>query len=361
MEEIPVQGSLSEIPLPRVLHRLWQKKKTGTLVLGEGREEHRLSLIRGLLALEEESLNERRFLRHLGDRGVLTPARMRRLGGPAPKGPRPLVSRLLREGGLEACVLWRELETFFLDRLVALFERPGGRFEFLPAATLDLELLLSGMPTPQLILEGVRLMSRLETLEDWLGRDRNPWQALSPSHPGPANLLPHERYVLHLLEGRSAEEVFTRSHLSRSDTAKALFALACAELAGPAASRPHQKTPSDFSFTDYDKILGHFRHKAGIIYRYVSKEVGPVAASIMNKALEEVNGWLGPGLPKVTLDPDGCPDVKALLRGHIGLFHEGDAKNLFRVLDEILTAEVLMVKRTLGNDHESALVKALER
>ncbi len=55
------------------------------------------------------------------------------------------------------------------------------------------------------------------------------------------------------------------------------------------------------------------------------------------------------------------PELKPLLRTHGGLFREDDERNLSRILDEILVAQVLMVKRTLGNEHEAALIRALER
>ncbi|MBN2200131.1 MAG: DUF4388 domain-containing protein [Candidatus Aminicenantes bacterium] len=362
MEDIPSQGSLSDHPLPRLLHLLWRQKKTGRLSVTGPREEVRLSLMRGLLALDREALDEKRFLKHLGDRGLLTPARKRRLRSLASGKTRPLLQRLAQKGVLDSALLWRELEAHFQNRLVGMFEWPDGRFDFSSSSTLDLDLLLAGMPTSDLILSGIRRMARLEAVDKWLARDQLLWQAFSPAHPGPAVLEPHERYILHQLsEGRTVADILSLSHLSRPETSKALFALACTGLAGPSVSRPHSRTPSDFSFSNYEKILSHFKNKAGIIYRYVSKEVGPVAMSIMRQALEEVNAWLGPGLPKVTLDSDGCPDVKALLRGHAGLFREDDSKNLFRILDEILAAEVLMVKRTLGGEHESALVRALER
>lgn len=362
MDEIPFRGSLSDIPLPRALHLLWQRKKTGRLLVARRREQRRLSLIKGLLALDHESLDEGRFLDHLRERGLLKPARARGLRSRRPGDSRPLVERLVREDILDPPTMWSELEEHFRRQLAELFEWPDGSFEFAPSSTLDLDLLLAGMSTPDLILDGIRLMTRLKGVEAWLGREKDPWQALSPALPGPAALKPHERYVFHLLsEGKSVEDVLSRSRLGRTETAKALFALACAGLAGPAAARLHLKTPSDFSFAEYDKILAHFRNKAGVISRYVSKEVGPVGLSILSKALEEVNAWLGPGLPRVVLNAEGCPEVKALLRGHAGLFREEDAKNLFRVLDEILAAEVLMVKRTLGDEHESALVRALER
>ena len=52
--------------------------------------------------------------------------------------------------------------------------------------------------------------------------------------------------------------------------------------------------------------------------------------------------------------------MDSLLKAKISLFSEEDRKVLLRDLNEILAAEVLAVKKTLGNEHESALIENLK-
>ncbi|MGB9006912.1 MAG: DUF4388 domain-containing protein [Candidatus Aminicenantales bacterium] len=362
MDEVPAQGSLLDTPLPLVLYRLWEQKKTGRLVLHGRKEARRLFLHKGLLALAKEALDEDEFLKFLTRQGRLTPALQRRCKVQARSKDDTILKILPETGRLPAPLVWREMELFFLESLTELFEWPDGGYDFSPASTLDLDLLLSGIFTPDAVLQAIRRMTRLEAAYLWLGRKAESWQAFYPSHLSPAALEPHERYILSLLaRERSLEELGELSQLVESQTHKVLYSLACTGAAGPALPRTRSKTPTDFSFIDYDKILAAFRDKTAVIFRYISKEVGPVAASIMNKGLEEVNAWLGPNFPRITLNPDGCPELKPFLRAHSGLFREDDARNLSRILDEILAALVLMVKRTLGNEHEAALIRALER
>jgi len=364
MDESLVQGSFLDTPLPLVLYRLWQQKRTGCVVLRGRKEARKLFLHKGLLALAKEALDEKGFLKYLTRQG-LRPAAGRRRSG-VPSGSKDKDSSILRllsaTDRLPAARLWREMESFFLESLTELFEWPEGGYDFLPISTIDLDLLLSGIFTPEAILQAIRRMTRLEAAVRWLGREAGAWQAIFPPHLSPAALEPHERYVLGLLaQEKSREEVYEASHLAKSQTQKVLYALACTGAAGPALPRSRSKTPTDFSFAEYDKILAAFKEKTAVIFRYISKEIGPVAASVMSKSLEEVNAWLGPNYPKITLNPDGCPELKPLLRAHGGLFREDDERNLNRILDEVLAAQVLMVKRTLGNEHEAALIRALER
>jgi len=362
MDESLVQGSLLDTPLPLVLYRLWQQKRTVCVVLRGRKEARKLFLHKGLLALAKEALDEKGFLKYLTRQGLCPAAGRRRSVVPSGSKDGSILRLLSATDRLPAARLWREMESFFLERLTELFEWPEGGYDFLPISTIDLDLLLSGIFTPEAILQAIRGMTRLEAAARWLEREAGTWQAIYPPHLSPAALEPHERYVLGLLaQERSQEEVYEASQLAKSQTQKVLYALACTGAAGPALPRSRSKTPTDFSFAEYDKILTAFKEKTAIIFRYISKEIGPVAASVMSKSLEEVNVWLGPNTPKITLNSDGCPELKPLLRAHGGLFREDDERNLSRILDEILAAQVLMVKRTLGNEHEAALIRALER
>jgi hypothetical protein len=362
MDESLAQGSLLDTPLPLILYRLWQQKRTGCVVLRGRKEAKKLFLHKGLLALAKEALDEKGFLKYLTRRG-LRPATGRRPSGTPSRSKDVSLLRLLSATGRPpAPLLWREMESFYLEGLTELFEWPEGGYDFLPVSTIDLDLLLSGIFTPEAILQAIRRMTRLEAAVRWLGREAGIWQAIFPPHLSPAALEPHERYVLGLLaQEKTQEEIYEASQLAKSQTQKVLYALACTGAAGPALPQARSKTPTDFSFAEYDKILAAFKDKTAVIFRYISKEIGPVAASVMSKSLDEVNAWLGPNHPHITLNPDGSPELKPLLRAHGGLFREDDERNLGRILDEVLAALVLMVKRALGNEHEAALVRALER
>ena len=362
MDEPLIQGSFLDAPLPLVLFRLWQQKRTGCLVLRGAKEAKKLFLHKGLLALAKEALDEKAFLKYLKRQGLLPAAGWRGPGAAAGSKDGSVLKALSASDRLPAARLWRELEAHYLESLTELFEWPEGGYDFLPVSTLDLDLLLSGIFTPEAILQAVRRMTRLEAAARWLEREAGAWQAIFPSHLSPGALEPHERYVLGLLaQEKNKDEIYEASQLAKSQTQKVLFALACTGAAGPALPRPRSKTPTDFSLAEYDRILVAFKEKSAVIHRYISKEVGPVASNIVSKSLDEVNAWLGPNLPKITLNPDGSPELKPLLRAHSNLFREDDERNLSRILDEVLAAQVLMVKRTLGNEHEAALIRALER
>jgi hypothetical protein len=110
-----------------------------------------------------------------------------------------------------------------------------------------------------------------------------------------------------------------------------------------------------------DRILGQFNAKCAFVLKYVSKEIGPVAVNLIGKAVDEVRGRLDPALQAAELKPDGRFELKSPLRVNANIVGDDCRASMLRSMDEVLAAEVLMVKRTLGPEHESALVRSLER
>ena len=109
------------------------------------------------------------------------------------------------------------------------------------------------------------------------------------------------------------------------------------------------------------RLLGVFYAKCSFVFSYISKESGPVAFSIVEKPLEEVRSRLAPAFQGAELKPDGRLEIKSLLKVNANIVGVGCRRSVLRSMDEVLVAEVLAVKRTLGPAHESALVRGLDK
>ncbi len=81
----------------------------------------------------------------------------------------------------------------------------------------------------------------------------------------------------------------------------------------------------------------------------------------MGKSVEDVKPHLSPQFQKITLGIDGKIDLHSALKTNIVLTDRENIQSIIKSLNEILTAEILTVKKTLGNDFESALIKNLEK
>ena len=89
------------------------------------------------------------------------------------------------------------------------------------------------------------------------------------------------------------------------------------------------------------------------------REVGPIAESVLAKYLGTVRQARPEILQDVALRSDGALEEAALERNLARLPEDRRRPALVDALNELLYAELLAVKRTLGPDHETALVREL--
>jgi hypothetical protein len=82
---------------------------------------------------------------------------------------------------------------------------------------------------------------------------------------------------------------------------------------------------------------------------------------VLGKSLDEVRPRLGRYFQDAELRGDGRIDIGPAVKPGPNAVQDELRKTLVRSLNEILAAEVLAVKRTLGNSHESSLVRNLEK
>jgi hypothetical protein len=86
-----------------------------------------------------------------------------------------------------------------------------------------------------------------------------------------------------------------------------------------------------------------------------------VGLSVLEKALEEVRAGLAPPFGGLELRADGRVEFGAFPLKSLPLVNEETRKKFIRLLNEVLAAEVLAVKKALGNTHEAAVIKNLEK
>jgi hypothetical protein len=353
MDQPPLSGNLRETAFPAVLVRLWKQKKSGLLSL-KGPEEKRFRFEKGNFVLLRETFDEEEFLKFLVSRRFLTSAQKGQCERQAQKESVSTLRCLTETALLTPARTWTLMEVFLRLQVFAAFDWPEGEFALSPGYIQEEYPFQTGLHTLALVLQGVRRMRNLELIASRLPAGTESFQAYAPRHLDLLRLSPPEQYVLRLLaEAKPLQEVYALSELGLKETQRILFAFQCLGLAGAPGIEADSRPTPDFSLTENERIMASFREKCLAVHKYVSKEIGPVGSSLISKCLEEVNAWLGPNLPRIELNPDGSFEVKAALRLNPDLFQN--------VIEELLAAEVLMVKRTLGPDHEAALIKVLER
>lgn len=356
-------GNLAQTPFARLLAEIWQREFTGTLVVGGGGEPKSLFFDSGALTLLQTAFPEKAFLRYLLTAGASDLITLAGVEESSRRNGTSLVRAMLEASLFEPAHLWSRLEDFARSEAYPLFDLEAAPFELRPGRPSVGPAYVRVVFLPNLVLEGCRRMANEAVLEAHLPAGSATVRNLSPYFLDLLDLTPHERYLLDILSTpRTAEGLCTASDLAERESRRILFAFLCLGVAGAPPAKPKTgRLPADVSLADLDRLFALFNAKCSAIFKYISKEIGPVALSVIGKSLEDIRARLDPAFQGLELKPDGRIELKSFLRLNAGGAGDDSRKALLRSMDEVLVAEVLAVKRTLGPGHESTLVRSLEK
>lgn len=363
MDDWLASEEFARAPIARVLAEIWRQGQSGSLYVKADGVPKCLSFERGSLILDSESFEEKDFLRFLLTAGETDLIALTRVEEHAQKNDVPALRALVETSLFEPERLWALLESYAREEALSLFDAGGAEREFHVRAGPPGRVLVGSIDVPGLLLEGARRMKNAAVVDGFLPAAGETVRRLPSFSPDAFRLSLTEKYVLGLLDpAKTLADICDTSDVGKTETRRVLFAFLCLGLAGTAGQKPKTgKLPSDLSLAGMDRLLGLFNAKCSFIFKYISKEIGPVAFSMVEKALDEVRGRLDPAFQGAVLKPDGRLELKSLLKVNANIVGDDCRRSLLRSMDEILAAEVLVVKRTLGPAHESALVRSLEK
>ncbi len=363
MDGTSLCGQLSETPFPCILAEIWRKGLTGTLRVNHSSGNKSFTFDKGSLAIGRSSLSEKSFLKSLLTSGVLDLITLDKCEEYAQQHEVSLIRALHEIPLLQPDRVWTLLKSYVKDEILLLFGPGGGKYEFEGCRELSEPLLIEDIPLPGLILDGIRTLEDPASIAPHLPPETESLQKISRDSGKSFSLIPHEVYLLNLLDKeKTVSEIIALSELGPRETQRTLFALICLGLAGKKKAQGKTgKTSSELTLSDMDRLFKIFNDRCSSIFKYISKEIGPVASSVIEKALQDIKDRLDPAFHELILQADGRIELKSSVKMNMSFAAEDTRESLLKSMDEILVAEVLAVKRTLGPEHESALVKNLEK
>jgi hypothetical protein len=244
---------------------------------------------------------------------------------------------------------------------LSLFEWRGGAFAFNEGEEPPDPALEVDLPIASIIVEGIRGLRSVDLFADRLA---SPDWVFAPLPAAPGGVVPlerHEEQILRLVDGeRSLGAILQDSDYPETETRRSLFLLMTLGriLLRPAAG----VDPEDAAqVADLESVVQRYNGLFGSIHRHLMREVGPVAEPLLDRALRDLgdphrrtfagvgiggDGTLDPGPIRQNLRPAAArPARAALIDG----------------LNELLYAQLLVVRRVLGAEHETRLLKAVRR
>lgn len=372
MTPAPLEGRLEDRGLPVILETLRGQKKTGVLILKRDSAEKRLYFKGGNLIFASSSLAEERLGDILLREGKISQEQYDSSAELIKKGMRQ--GRALVEiGALSPKELWWSVQHQLKEIFYSIFTWSNADYLFSEGDLKTNENIVIDMDVPQLTLEGIRRLKDPAILK---ARFSHPDSGFVQTRLGideKVSLEPYEKHVLALVDGnRHVREICAKSEIGDFETLKVLYALESigfirkrvrdkdeAPAAPPPAAPKREATPVDEQ-ADVRQILQTFNDAYGFLYKYMLREIGPIAENVLNKYLNDIRAGQDLLFKNVKLRKDGSLDIDAIQKNLSSLRPENRREMLIGGLNEFFYAELLAIKKTLGPEHESSVLRSLQ-
>jgi hypothetical protein len=350
-----LKGLLSQLPLPDILQHLRMSRGTGILSLVSGGARKALYVRDGRVVFASSNLPNDRLGEILIREGKITVEEYDASIRAISKGKRQ-GKVLVEMGALSPKDLWEGVQFQVREIVYSLFQWDDGTFHFEESTLPERERITVDLDTMELILVGIRRVDANGPLQ---ARYPDASLLLERAEGPRPDLEPYEGHVLDLVDGeRSVGEICRESEIGDNETLKVLYGALCTGLVRAKGKKVYALdqdfVPEDTLFS----VLGSFNQMYGHVFRYMVREVGPIAENVLEKYLGTLREGKKEVFGGVKLQKDGTLDVSVIERNLNKLPEDQRRGLLVDGLNELLYAELLAVKRTLGSDHEANIVRA---
>jgi hypothetical protein len=359
---LPISGNLEEFDVATILAQMYRQALDGQLKISTTAFNKTLWLENGCIIFAQSSLIEDSLGSFLLRRQVIDSSGFERSGVYMQEKNIRRGRALLEMGLLSTEQLWTEVSTHLRAIIFSLFPLQSGKYDINPRPESGIENIVLTVPVPEAILEGIRQIQDQFFIESKFRENMMLFPAATPNNL-PTALKPFEVHVLSLaIAGSSISEIIAKSELLRFDTLKILYGFLKLGLLYDCQQPARQPTPnashqSPTTFTSFEETLQYYNTRFEYIYRVLSKEIGPVAQSILFEAITAIMESIPVCFHKLEIASDGRIEAKSILKSIWYENFEEHGNGFLKGLEEILYAEIYAVKRHLGKEHEKLILQ----
>jgi len=354
------RGRLKALSIADILEFLRALNRRGLLSVGDGGVLIDLYLRSGRLIHATSTRDSDRLTDCLLRDGLMTAAGYDEVMRRAAAGDR-INKALVGSGTLTPRALLEARGRQVRRIVLSLFEWVEGEFVFIegeepPDAGVAVDLELS-----ELIVSGIRSVQAVRLFHERLAARDRVVEALPADASGPAATLePQEEYVLRLVDGcRSVGEIVDRAEFPEAETLRVLFLLSRAGRLKMRARSGDDEGASAHDREPVDALLQRYNGMFSEVYSYLMKELGPISEHLLLNSLRETQVNHPILLDRASLGGDGTLDPAVLQENVRSLPSRRRGETVVEGLNELLYAELLTVRRTLGPGHEGRVVRSL--
>lgn len=351
-----LRGRLKALSIADLLVFLHGLGRAGRLVLARDGEETRLDLRGPYLVRAAASRGDFALEQVLLARGRITPEQHAAAVRQQDDEPEAGTGRgLIAAGALTP----RELIEARRDqaRLIVqgLFEWEDGDYRFEEGHAVSGWSAPVDLPLLDLAAEGIRSVRRADLFRERLPSPDWAFEPIPGGHGVP--LQPHESHLLGLLDGtRTLEALASSGEYPADEVRRVLFLLLTL-----GRVRPRPMTPAEDGGEPTATLLRRFNGMFGRVFQYLTLELGPISETLLSATLRELEPAHAPLFSAARLGGDGTLDEEVLDRNLLGLARRDRRRTLVAGLSELLYRELLVLRQSLGPDHERRVLNLLRR
>jgi len=359
MEKVWLSGNFSESPLPKLLYRIWKSKRTGRLDIKKEKIEKNFHFYEGNMALHVSNIDFESFFFFLQNQKHIHFSDREKCEKQAKSKKTSPLKALTELDIISSLQLWSLLESFLIKETLPLFDFAEAKYFFDPAQEINGSNSLVSVSSLEVIRKGIYQMKNKDIIHSHIPSPEETLHAYPNKSFLLSDLNPNERYVFNLIgEKIKISQLYKICEMGRNEVNRIIFLFTVLRLTGP----PHRTLESvtqELSKAEIHNILESFNKKCTYIFKYISKEIGPVALSVLEKCLKDIKPNLPAQLQSINISQEGKINLNSTPSTNPSLPGEIKLEEFLNALNEILVSELLTVKKTLGDEHESNIAQNL--
>jgi hypothetical protein len=362
----PMEGQIKEGDIYSILYHLYKHSVSGLLTVSTPDYEKEMIIEDRKIVFAVSNQDEDAFGDHLLKNNVIDRETYEKTSQYMEENETRFGRALVELGFLNYDQIWTWIQDHLKTIVFSFFKIESGHYRFETGHDRDVENIVLDLDIVSVIVEAMRDFKSKDFLEekfeiiDQLYICKNSSKMLTT-----LDLKPYELHVFDLVKRCAGlEDIVKRSELLEFDTFRLLYLFLVLEAVStrPDADQcepplPEENVVSRSVFTSFDEALKHYNLKYELIYKTLSKEIGPIALSLLLKAIEDIMENLPSYFRKIQLNSDGKIIEDTIIKS---LWYHDFDKNIsefLRGLEEILYTEIYAVKKHLGVDYEQQVLK----
>lgn len=372
---LPLSGELKGLELPLILYNISKKSISGILEVSTNKTVKKIIIKNSKVIFAQSNQKEDSLGSYLHRENIIDDTKLEKASDYMEKKNIRFGRALIELGYMVYDDLWLHIQSHLKNIIFSLLYYSEAHYQIITDIENNDENIILDSDILSIIIEGMRYFSDKKMLYQQLKNIQNIY-LYKPEIVSSLDFKPYEIHILNLVRRESSvKEIIKRSELLKFDTLRIIYLFLVLELISPEKIEPLRKVkmpissiydrvsdapvdgPAVSTFVSFDEALKHFNLKYELIYKVLSKEIGPIALSIFQKAIDDIAEKLPFFFKKISLNSTGSLKEEPILKSvwyyefdeYIGDFLKG--------LEEILYAEIYAVKKHLGIEYEQQILK----